>query len=119
MIDGTAVARQTGSVGTIDIPKPNAGKRIIIKPFHVEDHASVKLVNQTERNVRVWIPNGDSLFVPPNGHQDFNSSIAIPAGGLVLPVKQKPTPGRYHYSVYCEVIGNFGEGNSAPVIICP
>jgi hypothetical protein len=75
--------------------------------------------NQTGGPVMIWLPNGDKLLDPPSGG-DFSKPFLIPPKGeLVLSVKENPKKARIQYHVYCEVIGDYAEGNSPPVLSCP
>jgi hypothetical protein len=121
MASGTIVARKAGPVGTVTIPvkDPQDGK-IKINKFHVEKNASVRFLNHTGGIVKLLIPDGGSLFVPPNGVPDADTWANIPASGeLILQVKEEPKHKSYPYAAYCEVISDFAAGGSAPVIICP
>jgi hypothetical protein len=117
MANGTAVARKTGPVGTITIPKqdPNDNK-IKITQFNVANNASVRFVNQTGGTVRLSIHDGGLLFVVPNLH----ISEYIPADGdLTLSVSSTAKEAVYPYDAYCEAIRDYAVGKSAPIIVCP
>lgn len=119
MPDGQAVARKAGPVGTITIPAKDATNKIKIKKFGIADNASVQFLNQTGGNVSLWIPDGGLLFVPPDGVPSRDIRVDVPAAGRTLSVLASPKDRRYLYSAYCEAIGDFAEGNSAPEIHCP
>jgi len=121
METGTAVAPKTAFEGTLAIPVRNADNgKIRIERFHIGENKSVRFVNQTGGVVKILIPDGGSLFVPPNGVPDTDTRLNITVGGeLVLRVVEEPKHKKYPYAAYCEVIGDFAEGGSAPVIVCP
>lgn len=121
METGTAVAPKTGFEGTVTIPAKNADNgKIRIERFHIGKNKSVRFVNQTEGIVKILIPDGGSLFVSPNGVPDADTRLNIlPSEELVLQVVKRPKEKIYPYAAYCEVISNFAEGGSAPVIACP
>jgi hypothetical protein len=113
-------ARRAGPVGTITIPRKDAESKIKVKRFGIGESASVEFVNATGGNVKLWIPNGGALFVQPGGVPSPDIRIDVPAADrLSLAVKERPADGLYPYSAYCEDIGGFAEGNSAPIIACP
>ncbi len=120
MASAPVTARRAGPVGTITIPAKDVQNKIKITRFHIGDHASVEFVNATGRDVRLWIPNGGLLFVQPDRIPSLGIRVDVPAASrFSLPVKDHPTDGLYPYSAYCDDIGDFAEGNSAPVIVCP
>ena len=80
---------------------------------------SIRWDNQTGGPVMIWLPNGDKLLNPPSG-KDFSKPFLIaPNCDLTLGVKKNPKKARIQYHVYCEVIGDYAEGNSPPVLSCP
>jgi hypothetical protein len=119
MSTGHAAVRTAGPKGTINIPKKDINNKIKINKFAIGGNASAEFINQTGGNVRVWIPKGDKLFVPPAGVQNFDESIDVPPSGLTLSILANAIDGIYHYSAYCDAIKDFAEGNSAPEISCP
>ncbi len=106
-------------MGKITIPTKDVNNKIKINRFAIADNASVQFLNQTGGNVRLWIPNGGLLFVPPAGIPNFDTSLDVPVAGLTLSVLASPTNGRYRYSAYCDAIRDFADGNSSPEITCP
>ncbi len=120
MPDGTGVVPQQSGSLMINFPAVNAQKEVVIAPASIGSNAAVVFTNNTGGVVRLWIPNGDSLFAaPPQGRTNYND-ISIPNGQAVqLDVKPAPTRGVYPYHVFCNSIDDYARGGSPPVMSCP
>ena len=98
--------------------------RVFVNPpiFHIGQGKSptpIQLENQTGGLVKIWLPNAEKYLDPKPG-TDFLKPIDVADGDhLDLVIKANPTQGHYQYHVYCEVIKDFAEGNSPPVMHCP
>jgi hypothetical protein len=105
-------------------------KRIFVLPAIVHlggenPPKTIEWVNQTGGPVTIWLPNADHYLKPyedPETHKvhDFIKPFPVATKGeLRLTVKDHPPKCYYEYNVYCEVIENYAQGNSAPVMSCP
>jgi hypothetical protein len=126
---GTGIARE-GPVERIIFHKPHPidRPRVFVNPpiYHIgngDSPRTFRFENQTGGPVKIWLPNADKYLNRRPGGGDFSNPIEIALGGeLELTVKAKPAKpeeGHYQYHVYCEVIRDFAEGNSPPVMNCP
>jgi hypothetical protein len=102
--------------------------RVFVDPpqYHIgngDSPRTIRFVNETGGPVKIWLPNADKYLNPQRNGNDFSKPIDVGIGGeLELTVKSspaKPEEGHYQYHVYCEVIKDFAEGNSPPVMNCP
>ena len=131
---GTATAREgpgtppgTGPVQPIIFQEPHQvdRKRVFVNPpiFHIGKGKSpkpIRLENKTGGPVKIWLPNAEKYLNRRRPGTDFSKPIRIAKGKhLDLMVKADPEEGYYQYHVYCEVIKDFAEGNSPPVMHCP
>jgi hypothetical protein len=105
-------------------------KRVFVIPATVHlDYENppktIEFVNQTGGPVTIWLPNGDHFLKPhedPETHKvhKFITPFDVSTKGeLLLDVKEKLPKGSYEYNVYCEVIKDYAQGNSSPVMSCP
>jgi hypothetical protein len=118
---------------SIDSAKMQSGKyRAFVDPpiIGIGDTPgdTVTWTNATTDKVTLWFPNGGRVFDPPpiSSFSNFsNSLIDIPAGtARTLTIKGaggRPGPdhGYYKYSVYCEQVRDFAQGNSEPGLHVP
>ena len=117
-----------GSVERVILQKPYEidRRRVFVKPpiVHIgngDSPKTIRLDNQTGGLVKIWLPNADAYLNPQPG-TDFSKPMEVDDGGkldLFVKVNPKPKEGHYQYHVYCEVIKDFAEGNSPPVLHCP
>jgi hypothetical protein len=126
---GTRIARE-GPVERIILHEPHKidRLRVFVNPpiHHIGNGDSPKTIrfeNQTGGPVKIWLPNADKYLDRRPDGRDFSNPIEIALGGqLELTVKTKPErpeEGHHQYHVYCEIIKDFAEGNSPPVMNCP
>jgi hypothetical protein len=105
-------------------------KRVFVIPaiVHLDDEnppKTIEWVNQTGGPVTIWFPNGGHFLKPhedPETHKvhKFITPFDVSTKGeLVLDVKENLAKGYYEYNVYCEVIKDYAQGNSAPGVSYP
>jgi hypothetical protein len=86
---------------------------------------TVTWTNNTTAKTTLWFPNGGKVFDPPPGTVFSTSLIDIAAGDdLTLTIKGAggnpgPAHGYYKYTVYCEQVKDFAQGNSEPGLHVP
>lgn len=80
---------------------------------------SVQWRNNTGGTVRIWLANLRDVLVPLHG-EDLSQPIDIADGDdLVVGVRDTNAVFLKDYPVYCDAIGDYGDGDSSPHVGCP
>jgi hypothetical protein len=115
----TRVIVEFGKPVTINKPRIFANPPLVhigSGPMQIQE---VAIVNNSGGDIRVWMPLGAKVF-DDRSVSDFSVPFLVPqATDRTLYVKNNPQEGKYEYHVYCEVIEDYAEGNSPPVMNCP
>jgi len=104
---------------TVNFPEKNDAGEIVIRNASIGSSLNVTFTNNTGDLVRLWIPRGELLFVPPSPSQNFNDLVLATGHSLALSVLPTPTFGTYAYHVFCSAINDYARGGSPPQISCP
>jgi hypothetical protein len=124
-------------------PYPEVAQVFLTKPFdilgerrvfvippkvHIGGEDSPKeilWINETGGPVTIWLPNADHYLneykdpVTQEVHE-FITPFSVPdKGELLVTIQENPDYGYYEYNVYCKVIDNYAQGESAPGVSCP
>ena len=84
-----------------------------------EPAKSVQWRNNTGGRVWIWLANLRDVLEPPPG-VDLSKPIPIDHGDdLVIGVKDTKGVFLKDYPVYCDVISDYGDGDSSPHMGCP
>jgi hypothetical protein len=105
-------------------------RRVFVIPAKVhiggkDSPQEILWVNQTGGTVTIWLPNAGhylNQFKDPETQKvhEFITPFSVPPKGeLLVTVKETPPYGYYEYNVFCEVIQDYAQGDSAPGVICP
>ena len=129
-----------GTSMKVDLPLPVSdatGKQYVFvdprTPIHIGGPGGpppvneVKLTNNTGATATLWFPNADKVFNPSTSSVsgqpvgvNFSQLIPIPAAGVAtLKVNSAPSPGSYHYHIYCDAVKDCAIGNSEPQVDVP
>jgi hypothetical protein len=86
---------------------------------------TIEFINQTGGPVTIWLPNGNHFLKPYKDpgtdkvHEFIQPIDVATTGELLVEVKEQVPNGYYEYNVYCNVIEDYAQGHSSPVVCCP
>jgi hypothetical protein len=104
---------------SIETHRIGSGDRAFVVPasIHVGKGAtqvpSVMWTNGTKADVKLWFPNGEKLFKPPE-EGNFDNPLVIGSGKVRTLYVQDGDDCELHYHVYCVETEDCAHGKSEP-----